>query len=290
MVPMYMRYFTTDKSFPFNIEYGSHRSNDMYIHSHEDFSELVIVMDGNAVHVVGDERFSISKGDVFVVGKDVAHGYVCANDFKICNIMFNMDFILAENYDINKYQGFHSLFVIEPHFIRTQGFNNRLKLSLKEFSVIEELIDETICEYNSQEPGKNTMVLSMFLRLVVELSRLYNKTDKTEESKTIDGIAKAASYMENHYNEDIQMEELLSLSYYSRRHFIRLFSDTYGVSPHKYLSRLRIRHAAALLSETSLPMSEIALRCGFNDPNYFGRIFKKYIGISPNNYRTGGKK
>ncbi len=290
MERMYLRFFANDENFPFNIGYGAHESNEMYMHSHEDFSELVIVLDGSAVHVVGEERFNISKGDVFVVGKDVAHGYVCANNFKICNVMFDMDMILSDSYDIKKYQGFHSLFVIEPHFIRTEGFNNRLKLSIKDFEEIQSLIDETVTEYNSVEPGKNTMVLSIFLRLVVRLSRLYASTERVGDNKKIDGIAAAAAYMENNYTEDIEMDRLLELSHYSRRHFIRLFSDTYGVSPHKYLLRLRIRHATQLLMETNLTMSEIALRCGFNDSNYFGRVFKKYKSVSPNSYRTNGNK
>ena len=63
---MWLNYFTQDDSFPFFIEYGGH-DDEMFMHGHEDFCELVIVMDGTADHVVQQERFHVRKGDVFVM-------------------------------------------------------------------------------------------------------------------------------------------------------------------------------------------------------------------------------
>ncbi|MBE6881156.1 MAG: AraC family transcriptional regulator [Ruminococcaceae bacterium] len=288
MERMLLSFFTDDTEFPFHIGYGYHENDDMFMHIHEDFSELVIVLQGKAVHKVEDEKFDIGKGDVFVVGSEVAHGYDDAENFKICNIMFDPKMLTA--YDIKKYPGFHSLFVIEPHFIKTQGYQNKLKLGIKEFSALEKLIDTAIKEYETEEPGKKTLVLSYFLQMVVELSRQYTKTETHLSNDKIDGIAYAAAHMEGHYTEDVSMDDLLSLSHYSQRHFIRLFSEAYGVTPHRYLLQLRIKHACALLTETSLSMAEISARCGFNDPNYFARIFKKYISVSPNSYRNNKLK
>ena len=288
MERMLLSFFTDDTEFPFHIGYGYHEKNDMFMHIHEDFSELVIVLQGKAVHKVGEEKFHIGKGDVFVVGSEVAHGYDDAENFKICNIMFDPKTLAA--YDIKKYPGFHSLFVIEPHFIKTQGYQNKLKLGPREFSALESLINTAIKEYKTEEPGKKTLVLSYFLQMVVELSRQYSKTETHNSSDKIDGIAYAAAHMETHYTEDVCMDDLLSLSHYSQRHFIRLFSEAYGVTPHRYLLQLRIKHACALLTETTLSMAEISSRCGFNDPNYFARIFKKYISVSPNSYRNNKLK
>lgn len=285
---MLLSFFTDDTEFPFHIGYGFHENNDMFMHVHRDFSELVIVLEGKAVHRVGDETFDISKGDVFVVGSEVAHGYTKAENFRICNIMFDPKMLTS--YDIRKYPGFHSLFVIEPHFIKTQGYQNKLKLAMKEFSALESLISTAIKEYESEEPGKKTLVLSYFLQMVVELSRQYTNTQDSNNSDKIDGIAYAAAHMENHFTEDVCMNDLLLLSHYSQRHFIRLFSEAYGVTPHRYLLQLRIKHACTLLTETSLSMGEISAKCGFNDPNYFARIFKKYVSVSPNSYRNSKAK
>ena len=84
---MRLDYFTNDEGFPFFIQYGKH-DDYMFMHGHEDFSELVIVLGGRAVHVVENERFEIKKGDVFVMNQGVCHGYDEAENLKICNIMF----------------------------------------------------------------------------------------------------------------------------------------------------------------------------------------------------------
>ena len=70
---MLLSYFTNDDSFPFFIQYGWHEDT-MFMHGHKDFSELVVVMDGSAEHVVEDEHFPVKKGDVFVM-----------NTWKICH-------------------------------------------------------------------------------------------------------------------------------------------------------------------------------------------------------------
>lgn len=281
MYDMKLSLFTNDDGFPFFIQYGYHDTS-MFIHNHKDFFELVIVLDGKATHVVGDEKFPIKKGDVFVMGQGVSHEYIDVDSFRICNIMFRPEFFLSANYDIKQFPGFHALFILEPQFNSERGFKSYLKLSAHDFLALENIIDAAIKEYRENNPGRKTLLIGYFLQIVVMLSRLYSKTDSAKE---IEGIANAAAYMESHYKEHISIEELINISHYSSRHFLRLFNSTYRTSPQAYLTGIRLRHACSLLCDTNLSVTEIALQCGFNDPNYFGRIFKKNIGIAPGTYR-----
>lgn len=281
---MKLSYFTGDVDFPFFIQYGKH-DDGMFMHSHEDFSELVIVLDGSAVHVVDNERFEISKGDVFVMNEGTFHGYENPENFKICNIMFRTDNFISENYDIRKLSGFHALFLLEPKYNSENGFQSRLKLSPAAFSQVEQLIKSASDELNSGAHGRKTMVRSYFLQLIVILSRLYGSNVHHRE---IEGISKAAAFMESHYAEDITAERLLQVSHYSQRHFIRLFSATYEKTPQQYLLSIRLRHACVMLKEKNFSITEIATRCGFNDSNYFCRIFKKNMGMTPGVYRKSG--
>ena len=282
MEDMWLRYFTDDESFPFFIQYGGHEEK-MFIHGHADFFELVIVLDGSAEHVVGDERFTVKKGDVFVMGKDIQHGYDNTVNFRICNIMFRPDALLNGDNDIKQCPGFHALFLLEAQLNNAQSFKSRLKLAPADFSELEHLLDRTVDEYSADRAGKKTMLLSCFMQIVVKLSRLYDAPAKQRE---ISGIADAAAFMENHYMEDITIEQVLEISHYSQRHFIRLFSAVYNITPQKYLMNIRIRRACALLRESRLPITEIALRCGFSDSNYFSRAFRKAYGITPSQYRN----
>lgn len=278
---MKLYYFTKDESFPFHIGYGYH-DEEMFIHGHEDFSELVIVLSGSATHIVNNERFEINKGDVFVMNEETVHGYENPDNFRICNIMFRTETFISETYDIRKLAGFHALFLLEPKYNTENGFRSRLKLSPAAFADVEHIIKSAVDEYNSGAHARKTMVRSYFLQLAVILSRLY---DSNVHHKEIESISKTAAYMEAHYMDDISITDLLSVSHYSQRHFIRLFSATYDTTPQQYLLCIRIRNASIMLRERKLSITEIATKCGFNDSNYFCRIFKKHMGITPSSYR-----
>jgi AraC-like DNA-binding protein len=75
---------------------------------------------------------------------------------------------------------------------------------------------------------------------------------------------------------------------YSRHHFSRLFAAHEGMSPARYLTRLRMEEAARLLRADPAPIKEIARRSGFSDPNYFGKVFRRYFGIGPSDFRRSG--
>lgn len=99
---------------------------DLCLHTHADFSELVIVLSGTATHVVDGEEYPIRKGDVFVISNNTAHGYKHPKNFHICNIMFHLSYFLDYQSDIKTTAGFHALFVIEPTLTKTQGFKRQL--------------------------------------------------------------------------------------------------------------------------------------------------------------------
>lgn len=281
---MRLSFFTDDESFPFFIQYGGH-DKDLFSHRHKDFSELVVVLDGKATHVVNGESYPISKGEVFCIGTGISHGYENPENFRICNIMFRQEALLAADSDVKTLSGFHALFVVEPQINGTVGFESRMRLSASDFSRIEQLIALTIDEYSGEREGKKTLLQAYFVQLVVLLSRLYGLPERHIE---IECIANAAAYIEGHYMDDSCMDGVLGQLHYSRRHFIRLFTAAYGMPPIKYLLGVRMRRAAALLRETNLPVTEVAMRCGFNDANYFSRAFKKSFGKSPNSFRSGG--
>lgn len=283
MESMELRFFTNNESFPFFIQHGQHQE-EFFLHDHKDFTELVIVLSGSATHNVNDESYPVSRGDVFVVGGDTAHNYTDISDFHIYNIMYQPEVVNFSQYDITKSVGFHALFLVEPYFNKQHGYKNRLKLSPSNFSLIKSIADKMLNEYNSQNAGRETIINSLFIMLVVELSRLYTFDDQSTKNDIIN-IAKTASYIENHFTDDLSVSSLADLVHYSERHFARLFKETYSMTPMDYIASLRIRHACTLLSDTALPIAEISMQCGYSDNNYFSRVFKKYKGVTPSQFR-----
>ncbi len=281
MDSMYLQYFTDDKEFPLFIQFGYH-DEELRVHSHADFCELTIIMDGSADHIVNSERYRIKKGDVFVIGYGMGHGFENVDRIKLCNIMFRPEVLLNGELDIKHLSGFHALFLLEPKMAETQGFKSRLLLAPDRFAELLKLLNSAENEYYADNGGKKTLLQSYLMQILVMLSRYYDMPSRHRE---ITGIAEAAAYMETHFAEDINFDSILNISHYSQRHFIRLFSSIYNTTPQRYLTNIRLRHACKLLRETSLPITEIALRTGFGDANYFSRAFKKSLDITPSQFR-----
>lgn len=271
--------FTEAEDFPVHLQYGFHEQ-ELYLHSHMDFSELVVVLGGKAQHIVGQERYPLSKGSVFVVGQHTEHGFEEVKHLTICNIMFREE-AFAHIFDMKQLPGFQSLFVLEPHYTQHELFLSKFRLSPEELTDVERQISAMMQEYTKQRTGWKDMVLSGFHALCVTLSRCYRMQEADGFLKLADAIA----YIENHFTERITISELTALSGYSERQFIRLFHDVLGTTPSRYITVLRIDRAKHLLKTTSLSVGEISWRCGFDDQNYFSRSFRSHTGQTPSAYR-----
>ncbi|MBR1742786.1 MAG: helix-turn-helix domain-containing protein [Lachnospiraceae bacterium] len=282
---MYLHYFTDDKNFPFYVHYGYH-DDTLEMHTHEDYVELVIVLDGTALHKVNSETYFVKKGDVFVIDQGVSHGYHDTNKLRICNVMFHPDLLLEQKHDLGQLPGFHALFVLEPYLSGKEDFKSRLSLNLTNFEQIQSLLDLMVNEYQSGLCGKRTLIESYFLILVTLLSRLYSLPAAQEITAPTLNIAKSVSYMESHFTESLSIDEIAEVSNLSSRHFSRLFTATYHLTPGNYLLSLRMQYAASLIRHSRESISEIAFSSGFNDSNYFSRQFHKYFGMTPREYRN----
>ncbi|MFT3950633.1 MAG: AraC family transcriptional regulator [Oscillospiraceae bacterium] len=284
MFNMALSVFTEDESFPFFIQFGGHK-NGLYMHVHTDFSELVIVTEGSAEHIVNQERYRIQKGDVFVINNDTAHGYEDTQNFQICNIMFRPSFWLGGEYDIVKTAGFQALFVLEPHYVRQSRFSSRLRLTLDEYMGVVSVCNELYREYTDRRDGWKTAFTADFLRLSASLSRMY-RIEQVDAKDIFLNLAKSVAFMETHFTENVSVAQLARMSNYSERQFIRVFEKAYRCRPTDYLTNLRIRCACRLLETTRSSVTEVALKSGYGDCNYFSRMFRKQLGVTPTQYRT----
>ncbi len=101
-------------------------------------------------------------------------------------------------------------------------------------------------------------------------------------------LGRAIAHCQEQYAEDIAISDLARIAGYSRYHFTRLFKQAYGLSPTDYLCDLRIAHASRLLRESDATVRTIAGQCGFADPTYFCKVFRRAMGISPGSFRRSG--
>ena len=101
-------------------------------------------------------------------------------------------------------------------------------------------------------------------------------------------LRKAERFIWEHYTRKISLREIAGVSGLSAPYFSTVFKEEMGENLSNYLNRLRVEKAAAMLRETEMPISEIALACGFEDQSWFSKIFKNYMNCSPGKFREQG--
>lgn len=109
--------------------------------------------------------------------------------------------------------------------------------------------------------------------------RYYEKTAKDPQ------IQKSIEYIAKHYFEDFTAAKVASLIGFSPTYFSRMFKKETGRSFVEYVTFLRLQRGIYLMRHSTLTIEQIAEELGFNTPNYFSNIFKKYAGLSPSDYR-----
>ena len=99
-------------------------------------------------------------------------------------------------------------------------------------------------------------------------------------------LGRIVDYIDAYLDRDIKLADLAEAIGMSQFHFGRLFKQSIGISPHKYLLQQRVERAKQLLKQTKKPIVEIAFDCGFNSHSHLGKQFRQLTGTTPKAYRT----
>jgi AraC-like DNA-binding protein len=102
-------------------------------------------------------------------------------------------------------------------------------------------------------------------------------------------VRRVVEHIRANLDKELAVTELAEVGGFSRAHFSRLFAASEGLPPAAFVLQERMRRAARLLTSHSLlPIKEIANLCGFDEPNYFAKVFRRFFGTSPTEFRTTG--
>ena len=253
------------------------------LHAHE-FSEIVVVTGGSGLHVTGENSWQLTAGDTFVIGGARPHDYLNMKDLRLVNVLFDPDDLSLDLKDLPALPGYHALFHLEPSWRKRHEFNSRLRLSHRDLTVAIALVEKLEDELTTRAAGFGFLATSLFMQLIGHLSRCYDRS-RNADSRALLRIAQTISHLETHYRTNVKLAELIEIAGMSRRSFLRAFEAATGNTPIDYLIQLRLVRAAALLRRTSLSITKIAFRVGFQDSNYFSRQFRQRHGMSPSAYR-----
>ncbi|MFN8333850.1 MAG: AraC family transcriptional regulator [Cyclobacteriaceae bacterium] len=97
-------------------------------------------------------------------------------------------------------------------------------------------------------------------------------------------IVQSKLFIDAHFSETIDLENIADEAYFSKFHFIRLFKSIYGKTPHQYLISVRVEQARLLLQQ-GMSVTETCSGVGFESLTSFTALFKKYVRLSPSEYQ-----
>jgi AraC family transcriptional regulator len=96
-----------------------------------------------------------------------------------------------------------------------------------------------------------------------------------------------SDYVRENLANDISVTELAAIVCMSPAHFTRLFRESFGITPYRFVMRERIEGAKSMLAETKLSASQVATAFGFSSQSHFLKVFRQFAGVGPKQYKAG---
>ncbi|MDO4269386.1 MAG: AraC family transcriptional regulator [Eubacteriales bacterium] len=118
-------------------------------------------------------------------------------------------------------------------------------------------------------------------QVLAEYAGPFEQAALPEQSAEIRALC---AYMDEHYAENLTLDDLLAMTHFGKSYLLRLFARQVGVSPYRYLQTVRLDRAGRLL-EQGVPPIEAAGLTGFSDQSHFTHYFKEFIGLTPKQYQ-----
>ena len=260
----------------------THKQDEL-AHWHNSF-ELIEVVEGRFYCNVDGSEFLINKGNICIINRGrLHHIYTEKYNASMCRkktIIFNPDYFIK---DQNIYEKYILPLLEKDAFAHIQfnikkGIGLDINTLMKE---IEALEDEKPIGYEIEEYSLIYKVIR-YLYLAYQSSK---QSIHTTYDANVQIQRNMTSFIHEHFNSKIGLEDIAEAGQVSKSTCIRLFHKYTGKSPIDFLNNYRLQMSAEKLVTTSEQITEIAYACGFGQPSYFNRLFLKEYNMTPNQYR-----
>lgn len=246
-------------------------------HYHNTY-ELYYLYSGSRKFFINDTIYHVKKGDLIIILKGDLHRTTYISDLTHERLFI----YFSDHYMKNLFDAYGKSEVMKcfqyPHI--------SIPSSRREY--IENLLAKLENEFKNKDAFSECLIQSYMNELIIFLIR-YQKYRNLSATSSIDSedamIQKAARYINTHAHQPITLDHISKYVNLSSPYFSKKFKESTGFGFKEYLLNIRLKKASTLLLETQMPITEIAFKCGFNDSNYFGDVFKKNKGLSPMQYR-----
>ena len=219
------------------------------------YDELVYFISGNGTTQINDKTFSYQGGNFAFYKMGTPHNEY---DPLPCDIIWLHFSFCIDGIDLKE-----GLF-----------FDGNGKL----LSVLQKLRNLSL-----EQKTLNSKLVEVYLAEAILTA--YDCQNKTEDLGGRTNWEQILNYIDSNINKQINFCSLAQSNHYSYDRFRHLFAEKFGKSPYAYLTEQRINLAKRLLKNSDLNITDIAFDCGFNSSSQFTNIFKKYMGVTPKEYK-----
>lgn len=236
-------------------------------HWHEHI-ELLYILEGEGSATCNENTFPVKKGDLIVVNSTQIHTLTPKGTLTFCCVLFYSWFFSDVEFDVTT--------IISP--------------CVREDSFVKESIGKMIAQKETKTHYRDMLIKSYAYEIMAYLLKNYTEHQMTKKDTLLHtSRLKTAEtvlyYINEHYCEKITSGSLADLCCMNESYFCRFFKRNFNKTPIEYLNEFRIEKACELLNLTTRTITDIALSVGFEDINYFSRMFKKIKNCSPSEYR-----
>lgn len=246
------------------------------LHRHDELEFLPIYQGVFHCYTESGACFDAVPGDVIFINSGVPHATACEDGTRNGLLQFKQkDFLDTEVERVVRYSS---------RLDRLSEAGVRILHDREFFDTVDRLFREVAQKQTAYEmfaKGRVYDILGFLYRagILTDAEKIYN-------SKEVQKILPALSYINEKYAEDIDLSEISALLGFDPSYFCRIFKSAIGATFTEYLNFVRICKAEKLIAKGESSILEIADAVGFSSVSYFNRIFRKYHSCSPSYYRT----
>ena len=266
-------------------------------HHWHDEVEILYFSGGGFRLEINMDSFPVQSESLYFINPGELHSIFTENDGHSGEdaVVFSLDILSSDSYDAAQIR------LIQPIQNGNLLFPRCLPPGHPAFIPVRDAFLETVRSFGHTPDDKNALldssavtddmtrqlfIKSSLLRILAVLSRyrLFTPTKK-DLDKRVEGIKTVLTYIKKNYKEKIYIHDLAEQLHMNEQYFCRFFKRSIGRSPMEYVNEYRIKQAMHLLDNTSWPVTEVCLECGYNNLGNFLRSFKKYTDTTPLKYR-----
>lgn len=264
--------------------YGEQTRREFPWHWHEEM-EIIYIRRGALLLLLPGRSCRLKKGDCFVVNANVLH-YISADpECELQSLVFHPKLVAGETDSVFAVK-YVSPLIASPDFAGCPMPGKNCPEEVRCFhKAFMALANET--------PGFEFVVRENVSKICLFL---YEKLMEEKPERKAGGrkgmnqdslrVQEMLDYIHHHYQENISLHNIAGAAALGERECLRCFKRTLQTSPMQYLLKYKVMQGAELLlNEPSKSVSEAAVSCGFDSPSHFSKMFKRFYGCTPREYR-----